>query len=71
MRVRRVVTTRAGGRSTGPFARFNLSVGVGDDPVAVAANRRRLTTELGVRECMAKDRYDDLPEALWRYGPAA
>ena len=40
MRVRRVVTTRAGGRSTGPFARFNLSAGVGDDPVAVAANRR-------------------------------
>ena len=49
MRVRRVVTTRAGGRSAGPFARFNLSTGVGDDPVAVAANRRRLTTELGVR----------------------
>ena len=49
MRVRRVVTTRAGGRSTGPFARFNLSAGVGDDPVAVAANRRRLADELGVR----------------------
>src|SRR5689334_22014987 len=48
-RVRRVVTTRAGGRSTGPFGRFNLSAGVGDDPVAVAANRRRLATELGVR----------------------
>ena len=49
MRVRRVVTTRAGGRSTGPFARFNLSTGVGDDPVAVAANRRRLADKLGVR----------------------
>ena len=49
MRVRRVVTTRAGGRSAGPFARFNLSTGVGDDPVAVAANRRRLATELGLR----------------------
>jgi YfiH family protein len=48
-RVRRVVTTRAGGCSAGPFARFNLSTGVGDDPVAVAANRRRLVTELGVR----------------------
>jgi YfiH family protein len=44
-----VVTTRAGGHSAGPFARFNLSTGVGDDPVAVAANRRRLATELGVR----------------------
>lgn len=47
-RVRRVVSTRAGGRSTGAFARFNLSAGVGDDPAAVAANRRRLSSELGV-----------------------
>ncbi|GAA1301186.1 peptidoglycan editing factor PgeF [Pseudonocardia xinjiangensis] len=47
-RVRRVVTTRAGGRSTGGFGTFNLSTGVGDDPAAVAANRRRLSTELGV-----------------------
>ena len=44
-----MVTTRAGGHSTGPFARFNLSTGVGDDPVAVAGNRRRLATELGLR----------------------
>ncbi|NMI00225.1 peptidoglycan editing factor PgeF [Pseudonocardia acidicola] len=48
MRVRRVVTTRAGGRSTGPFRSFNLSRGVGDDPAAVAANRRRLVAELGL-----------------------
>jgi YfiH family protein len=43
-----VVTTRAGGRSTGPFARFNLATGVGDDPAAVVANRARLARELGV-----------------------
>lgn len=49
VRIRRVVTTRAGGVSTGPYARFNLSVGVGDDAAAVAANRRRLATALGVR----------------------
>lgn len=48
MRIRRVTTTRAGGRSTGPFARFNLSRGVGDDPGAVAANRYRLVRELGL-----------------------
>lgn len=48
MRVRRVTTTRAGGRSSGPFARFNLSRGVGDDPVAVAGNRFRLRRELGL-----------------------
>jgi hypothetical protein len=47
-RVRRVVSTRAGGRSRGAFGTFNLSAGVGDDPAAVAANRARLTSELGV-----------------------
>lgn len=44
-----MVTTRAGGRSSGPFASFNLSTGVGDGPAAVAANRRRLSVELGVQ----------------------
>jgi YfiH family protein len=47
-RARRVVTTRAGGRSRGAFSTFNLSAGVGDDPAAVAANRDRLSAELGV-----------------------
>lgn len=47
-RVRRVVTTRAGGESTGRFARFNLSTGVADAPSAVAANRARVARELGV-----------------------
>ena len=47
-RVRRVVTTRAGGRSRGRHGTFNLSAGVGDDPAAVAANRARAARELGV-----------------------
>jgi polyphenol oxidase len=47
-RVRRVVSTRAGGRSRGGFASFNLSTSVGDDPADVAANRARLRRELGV-----------------------
>ena len=64
MRVRRVVTTRAGGRSTGPFARFNLSTGVGDDPVAVAANRRRLATELGVRGVVFLDQVHGVEVAV-------
>jgi YfiH family protein len=46
--VRRVFSTRAGGRSTGVYGQFNLSAGVGDDPAAVAANRARLAAELGV-----------------------
>ncbi|MBK1788385.1 peptidoglycan editing factor PgeF [Prauserella cavernicola] len=49
MRIRRVVTTRAGGASTAPYDSFNLGDHVGDDPAAVTANRERLATELGLR----------------------
>jgi YfiH family protein len=48
VRVRRVVTTRAGGRSRPPYESFNLGDHVGDDPDAVAGNRKRLATELGL-----------------------
>lgn len=47
-RVRRVTTTRAGGVSEVPFDTFNLGDHVGDDPAAVAANRRRLATATGL-----------------------
>lgn len=40
--VRAVVTTRAGGVSQPPYASLNLATHVGDDPVAVAENRRLL-----------------------------
>lgn len=46
-RVRAVVTTRAGGVSQAPFATLNLGEHVGDDPQAVAENRRRLQALLG------------------------
>ncbi|GAA4944188.1 hypothetical protein EV188_10575 [Actinomycetospora succinea] len=48
VRVRRVLTTRAGGRSAPPYDRFNLGDHVGDDPYAVAANRRRLGEGIGL-----------------------
>jgi YfiH family protein len=48
VRIRRVVTTRAGGRSRSPYESFNLGAGVGDDPAAVTANRNRLADELGL-----------------------
>ncbi|WP_027897241.1 peptidoglycan editing factor PgeF [Zestomonas thermotolerans] len=48
-RVRACVTTRAGGVSVGPFTSLNLGDHVGDDPQAVAENRRRLVAELGCR----------------------
>jgi len=43
-----LVTTRTGGRSAPPYDENNLASHVGDDPDAVAANRRRLAGELGV-----------------------
>lgn len=47
-RVRRVTTTRAGGVSAPPYDTFNLGDHVGDDPKAVAANRRRLAEATGL-----------------------
>ena len=46
--VRAAMTTRAGGVSTGAFASFNLATHVGDDPAAVAENRRRLREALAL-----------------------
>ena len=45
-RVRALITTRAGGTSSGNFASLNLSERVGDDPQCVARNRAIL------RECL-------------------
>ncbi len=48
-RVRACYTQRAGaGVSTGAYARFNLGAHVGDDPAAVAANRRALAEALAL-----------------------
>lgn len=47
--VRTVSTTRAGGVSAGVYTSFNLGQHVGDDPRAVAENRRHLRTVLGLR----------------------
>jgi YfiH family protein len=44
--VRAVQTTRRGGVSRGVYASLNLGAHVGDDPVAVAANRARLAAIL-------------------------
>ncbi len=48
IRIRRVVTTRRGGVSLPPYASFNLGAHVGDRPGAVAANRERLATGIGL-----------------------
>jgi YfiH family protein len=41
-----VMSTRAGGVSSGPYASLNLGGHVGDDPAAVQANRSRLQARL-------------------------
>lgn len=46
--VRAAATTRLGGVSAGAYARLNLGDHVGDDPAAVAANRRRLAESLAL-----------------------
>jgi hypothetical protein len=51
--IRRVTTTRAGGVSSAPFDTFNLGDHVGDDPDAVAANRRRLAEAIGLPDRVA------------------
>ncbi|HGY09097.1 MAG TPA: peptidoglycan editing factor PgeF [Oceanithermus profundus] len=40
-------TTRTGGVSTGVYASLNLSTATGDDPAAVAENRRRVRAAFG------------------------
>jgi hypothetical protein len=42
-----LMTTRAGGVSTGPYASMNVGVAVGDDHQRVAANRARLAAVTG------------------------
>lgn len=46
--VRKFITTRHGGHSTGDYDSFNLGMHVGDDPSAVSANRKRLAQIAGL-----------------------
>lgn len=48
VRIRRVTTTRSGGASAPPYDSLNLGDHVGDDPVAVATNRSRLASAVGL-----------------------
>src|SRR5260221_9191997 len=72
--IRALATSRHGGVSVGPCASLNLGLHVGDDPAAVAENRRRLTAVLprvplwlrqvhGTRVLRAEDWIDTLPAA--------
>lgn len=52
--VRACVTSREGGVSLSPYDSFNLGDHVGDDPVAVAENRRRLSDTFAVQPAWLK-----------------
>lgn len=47
--VRHGFSTKLGGVSTGPCATMNISITRGDDPEAVAENKRRIGAAIGVR----------------------
>ena len=44
-----LMTTRAGGVSSGAYASMNVGSAVGDDPARVAENRRRFAAAIGAR----------------------
>ncbi|HKS13256.1 MAG TPA: peptidoglycan editing factor PgeF [Pseudomonas sp.] len=52
--VRACVTTRAGGISLPPYDSFNLGDHVGDEPAAVAENRRRLSEHFAIQPAWLK-----------------
>ncbi|AXA23342.1 peptidoglycan editing factor PgeF [Pseudomonas putida] len=52
--VRACVTIREGGVSLPPYETFNLGDHVGDDPAAVAENRRRLGAEFAIQPAWLK-----------------
>ncbi len=47
--VRALMSTRAGGVSTGPYASLNVGSAVQDEPAAVEENRRRVAQALGAQ----------------------
>ena len=47
--VRALMSTRAGGVSTGPYASLNVGSAVQDEPAAVEENRRRVAEALGAQ----------------------
>ncbi|HZI96559.1 MAG TPA: polyphenol oxidase family protein [Actinomycetales bacterium] len=71
----RAFTGRQGGVSSGDFAGLNLGDHVGDDPAAVAENRSRLATEVGVapgRLLFARQVHGTgvaVVDGPWQHGP--
>ncbi len=62
--------TRLGGVSTAPYATLNVSASVGDDPQAVAVNRRRCFAALDLGEEQVVTPFQIHSTRVMRVGPA-
>ena len=62
--VQAFMTVRAGGVSRSPFDSLNLGDHVGDDPSAVAENRRRLSARLGIQTAFLRQVHGEAVQHL-------
>ncbi len=62
--VQAFMTVRAGGGSRPPFDALNLGDHVGDDPLAVAENRRRLCARLGIQTAFLRQVHGEAVQHL-------
>jgi YfiH family protein len=62
--VQAFMTVRAGGVSRPPFDALNLGDHVGDDPLAVAENRRRLCARLGIQTAFLRQVHGEAVQHL-------
>ena len=73
--VRAFMSTRAGGVSLAPYDSLNLARGVGDEPAAVAENRRRIAQAIGAQPAWLRQVHGasvvDAAEALAAQEPPA
>jgi len=65
------VFTRQGGVSEGPYKSLNVSLAVGDDPLRVADNQRRVQQALALGKLVSATQVHGLKEAVIREGQAA
>ena len=65
------MTTRQGGASAGRYASLNLGAAVGDEPAAVAENRRRLARALGATPVFLQQVHGARVVHLWADGSGA
>jgi YfiH family protein len=66
-----LMSTRAGGRSAGPYASMNVGDAVGDEPGAVVANRRILAEAIGAQPVFLRQVHGNRVVSLGRHDAEA